>query len=120
MGKRGPRIGSKYRRRIVVAPRIAIESDRQLVEAQNFNERLDKFLSELELRETYPVNALEPDIIEQVVAVTAILQEAIVEGIEVYSVRRSPSRRAVEAGEEEPFLPGRFDIGAKRGRSPRE
>ena len=116
MGKRGPRIGSKYRRRIVVAPRIAIESDRQLVQAQNFNERLERFLSELELRETYPVSALEPGVIEQVVAAAAVLQEAIVEGIEIYSVRRSPSRRAVESGEEEPFLPGRFDVGSKRAR----
>jgi hypothetical protein len=111
MGKRGPRAGTKYRKRVIVARRIAVESDRQLVQAQSFNERLDELLGELERRETYPVSELEPDVIEQVVEAAALLQEAIVEGIEVYSVRRSPCRRAVEAGKEQAFLPGQFERG---------
>jgi hypothetical protein len=117
MGKRGPRPGTKYRRRIVVAPRIPIETDRQLVQAQSFNERLDQLMGELERRETYPVNVLEKEIIEQVVEAAALLQEAIIEGIESYSLRRSPSRKAIAANQEQAFLPGAFELGCPQSRA---
>ena len=59
MGKRGPRRGMTYKKRILIPCLVRVGSDRQLRQAQTFNERLDALLAEWETAEIYPLNAVE-------------------------------------------------------------
>ena len=117
MGKRGPQPGSlAAKKRILVPKRLIIHSDHELVLAQHLNDRLEDFLMHVE-DDSFPMKAIETAIILQVVDATETLQHAVIDGIENYSVRVSPSGH-IEVVEGEPFLRGAYDLGRKRGRSP--
>jgi hypothetical protein len=115
MGKRGPQAGAAQRR-ILVPRRLVICSDHELVLAQHFNERIDDFLTRMG-EQRFPLTAVEPVLTAQVMVATENLQHAIIEGIENYSVRKSPSNHAPVA-DDTPFLRGVFAMGRKRGRLP--
>ncbi|MEI6431635.1 MAG: hypothetical protein WCP07_05605 [bacterium] len=86
MGKRGPRHGATYRKRILTPCMVHIGTERQLRQAQRFNERLDTLLAEWEAAEAYPLNELETSLREQAIEVVALMQSAICDGILHYSV----------------------------------
>ena len=101
MGKRGPRTGMKYRKRILIPCILPVTTDRQLRQAQSFNDRLDAILAEWESANAYPMNALESSLREQAVDAVALLQHSIIEGISGYmgvgGVSRTASTEAVNA-----------------------
>ncbi|GAB4457807.1 MAG: hypothetical protein OHK0029_18180 [Armatimonadaceae bacterium] len=86
MGKRGPKAGTKYRKRIAIPRPLPVGTDHQLVLAQHFNDRLYEWMRELEQCERFPLNALEPVVLERVLEATAALQGAVVQGIANYLV----------------------------------
>ena len=100
MGKRGPKAGVKYGKRVMTAAPIAVLSDRELVAAQHFNDHLDRFLETVEAK-NYPVPAVESAVVEQLIHAAEAMQEAIIGGIEAYSTSASPG----EEGEEEDEVP---------------
>ncbi len=96
MGKRGPKAGAKYEKRVYVARSLPVISDCQLLAAQNFNERLDGVLAAFD-RRVYPAGALEPTVTRRFVDAAELLQSAIIGGIEEYETRgvsSSPSHPA--------------------------
>ena len=84
--------------------------------AQHLNDRLEDFLMQVE-DDRFPLTSIEPGIVFQVVDATEMLQHVVIDGIESYSVRLSPSSH-VGVVEGEAFLRGAYDLGRKRGRSP--
>jgi hypothetical protein len=87
MGRRGPKAGTKYRKRVWIAPAVEIGSDRELVAAQRFNERLINWAFELERREGFPINALQSDLVERMLEVLGAMQGSVTEGIADYIFR---------------------------------
>lgn len=87
MGKRGPKVGTKYRKRVWIAPAVSIESDRELVAAQRFNERLINWTFELEQRKGFPLNAMQSDLLERMLEVIGAMQGSVTEGIADYIFR---------------------------------
>ena len=111
----------KYRKRILIPCILPVKTDRQLRQAQSFNDRLDILLSEWESATIYPINALEAALREQAVEIVALMQHSVIEGICGYvgvggSGRTSPADPAqIPAPDEENggTLPGAYVIGKR-------
>ena len=73
-----------YKKRILIPCMVRVGTDRQLRQAQTFNERLDALLSEWETAEIYPLNAVETAVREQAIEAVSLMQHAICEGISQY------------------------------------
>jgi hypothetical protein len=95
---------------------LKVITDRQLVEAQHFNDWLEGVLDRMGQAERFPLSGLEPAIVTQFVEAAEIIQGSIIEGIESYSRRCSPPNHLHDGEEGEPFLPGSYEIGRRRGR----
>ena len=93
MGRRGPQRGQKYRKRILIAPHLPVRTDGELVRAQHTNERIERFLQDIESGD-YPARALDGAVVAQVIEATEILQEAIIAGIEDYVLGIAPRASA--------------------------
>jgi hypothetical protein len=98
MGKRGPEPTRRYRKRILVPRRLLVETNHQLLTAQHFNERLEKFLMNFD-EGRYPVSGLEPALIEQMVEAVEMVQSAVIEGIEWFYVRTEGPNAVPESGQ---------------------
>ena len=114
MGKRGPKPGAAAeRRRTLIAKRLVIVNDRELLQAQHLNEHLEDFLARMEQRQ-FPLSLVEPQLVNNVVGSTELLQGVIVEGI---ADRLLKDAAPVERGDDEPgILRGAYAVGRKRGR----
>lgn len=73
-----------YKKRILIPCMVRVGTDRQLCQAQTFNERLDALLSEWETAEIYPLSAVETAVREQAIEAVSLMQHAICEGISQY------------------------------------
>jgi hypothetical protein len=93
MGKRGPQPGTKYRKRALTTPRVAISTDAQLVAAQRFNERLDAVLDYVD-NHLYPVNKVDARLIARLQGAAEVIQGAVCEGISAYYEADTPEARA--------------------------
>ena len=108
----------KYKKRIIVPRRLPVDSDNELCAAQKFNERIDDLLSKLN-NTTYPLSRMEPNLLQQFVELAELVQESIIDGIEAYEVRRSPScyteapKNQINA---DSFLPGAYGMGRRNSR----
>ena len=81
MGKRGPASGTKYVRRPVVAEKIVVVSQRELLEAQHFSERLDAVLQQID-RGDFPAELLTPRVRERLRVSAEAVQHSVIAGIE--------------------------------------
>jgi len=90
MGKRAPQPGAKYRKRATIGRALPVASDRQLVAAQHFNDRVQNWLAELEQCNRFPLNSVEPLVVERVIEATSLLQGVVIEGIADYLLREEP------------------------------
>lgn len=100
MGTRGPRPGTKYQRRIRMARALPIHTDRQLTQAQRFNEYVDAFLTELEDGSRFPLSEIEPKLVGEAIQYAVLIQEAVIGGIEAYSARRPEGQEEGDVGDE--------------------
>ena len=94
MGKRGPKPGAIYRPRILIAPRLRVESDRQLLAAQHFNDRLDRLIGEIDGGD-YPATHVDVRLRRRLMEDLETIQGAIIDGIESYLVREAKTPRPV-------------------------
>lgn len=86
MKKRGPKPGTKYKKRITVPRVVRIVSDGQLVAAQRFNEQLDAVLGQID-NHIFPADHIDPVLIERLYDSAELVQSAVVDGIVDYHVR---------------------------------
>jgi hypothetical protein len=89
MGKRGPKPGAKYHKRVRVTRTLSVASERQLVAAQRFNDRLDRWMVELERADQFPLSELEPVLRERFLEAAGQLQGVVIEGIYRYISQES-------------------------------
>ena len=113
-----PKAKRAYKKRILVPRRLPVECDNELCAAQKFNERIDEFLGKLS-GTAYPLSRMEPNLLQQFVELAEMVQGSVIDGIEAYEVRRSPSCHAMSPEKEinaDSFLPGGFGMGRRSGR----
>jgi hypothetical protein len=112
MGSRGPKPGAKYKRnegdRIVLDRRhppedLNVDTDRELIQAQHFVDRLDPVIVALmPIGAAYPVTRLPPPLVNAARAALELLEDATIAGISAYGDRvEEARRRAAQAAEEE-------------------
>jgi hypothetical protein len=100
----------------LVPRELKVSTDRQLVDAQHFNDWIDGVLDRMERAEQYPLSSLEPAVVAQFVEAAEVLQGSVIEGIESYSRRCSPPNHVRDGEEGESFLPGSYEVGRRRSR----
>lgn len=83
MGVRGPKPGTKYHKRVTIAPPVPIRSDGQLREAQRFNDHIENVMERLE-ENRFPFDHLNPRLISRFREYTEAIQDAVLAGIEHY------------------------------------
>jgi hypothetical protein len=82
-GKRGPKPGTKYGKRVAMPRAVPISNDGQLVAAQRFNEHLDAVLGQIDMH-IFPVGRIDRVLIERLYDTAEQVQSAVVEGIVEY------------------------------------
>ena len=117
-GKRGPKPGTVYQRRVVIAGRLRIDTDGQLVAAQHFNDRLDRLMADIDCRD-YPAAEMDESVIRRLMQELEVVQGAVIEGIEAY-LRRCGMRRESRSSEALPDPGRKLDIRGMRTGLPAE
>lgn len=101
MGKRGPKPGATYRKGIDFTGRLRIQTDKQLVAAQHFNDRLDRLMADID-GHVYPTAQIDGRAVRQLLRDMERVQNTIIGAIEEYLNRpaswRGDGGSAIPAG----------------------
>lgn len=98
MGKRGPKPGTTYNTRPTAAHALRVESDKQLVTAQHFSERIERLLTEIDGHH-YPASQIDLRLVCRLVQTLEALQSAVIDGIADYMLEED--RRLCARGRHE-------------------
>jgi hypothetical protein len=99
MGKRGPKPGTTYNDGPTVRHALRVESDKQLVAAQHFNDRLERLLVELD-SPIYPTPQIELRLVRRLIQTLEAVQGVVIDGISDYMLeedRRECARERHDA-----------------------
>lgn len=83
MGKRGPKQGTTYNTRPTAAHSVRVESDKELVAAQHFIERIERLLMEIDGHH-YPASQIDGRLVRHLVQALEAVQGAVIDGISDY------------------------------------
>lgn len=83
MGKRGPKPGTTYNTNPTAAHPLRVESDKQLVTAQHFSDRIERLLSEIDGL-LYPASQIDIRLVRRLIQTLEAVQSAVIDGIADY------------------------------------
>ncbi|MBC8104179.1 MAG: hypothetical protein H7Z41_16515 [Cytophagales bacterium] len=83
MGKRGPKPGTTYNMNPVAMQSLRVESDKELVAAQHFSDRIERLIAEMD-GHTYPASRMDTRLKRRLMQTLEAVQAAVIDGIADY------------------------------------
>lgn len=117
MGKRGPKPGTTYNTRPTATHSLRVESDKQLVTAQHFSERIERLLTEIDGHH-YPASQIDVRLVRRLIQTLEAVQSAVIDGIADYMLEEDRRLCAQERHQRTVSAGSTFAIASRPHRPP--